>query len=416
VKKCLLALAIAVLFACPGKQGCGPGGTSGPGGEIDPNAAFESAMSWDSGAAVYEPIAEINERLGAAACEFARRCGRIDSTEPCTAPGFVSQRLATPLRLNRVRVNEASIEACVNALKASKNCNLPTPPECDEQENSFTTPTVEQGGLCSSVDQCQLDDYCAFATTPGSDTDTCELGRCAARTPIGGTTPNFGSCTRDAYLNRQNVCTARVARNQACDQSAAPLGEQLCLEPSDFCDNGFCRPFFAWGDGANGEVCNSDLVSCGFGLQCIRNVCVGPGGLGTACGAPEDAVCRTGLYCDRGTKRCAKKRNQGEACTDEFECLAGLHCGTSGVAGDVASCRALSRGGEPCLFFAASPALPPLGQCAEVARCWQGICRAIRSLDEPCAIIYTPNYATTCDFGLVCDPQSLRCVPKVCEP
>ncbi|MGV3621232.1 MAG: hypothetical protein ACO1OB_10465 [Archangium sp.] len=149
-----------------------------------------------------------------------------------------------------------------------------------------------------------------------------------------------------------------------------PLGEP-CFDGFDECLDGVCRgnacPRTCQPRAIEGEVCTND-DECRAGLSCRRGV-VSPA---TVCSAPG---------------------NVGTACFADVDCAIGLACSEQ-------QCKPLPAAGSKCLDY----------RCLDTAYCETdstgGLCTARKSLGASCS-------GQQCAASLVCDPTSGTCVQKL---
>ena len=227
--------------------------------------------------------------------------------------------------------------------------------------------------------------------------------------------------------------SGRVSAGDGCTEHEACVGAMYC-ETQAQCP-GQCAPRVALG-----QAC-STTAACETGLTCVRGECVGPAGLGQACGG-QGPPCDEGLYCDGengGAGRCQTLNVQlggqgaqcaipnGPFCQDGLACIvqvsglsarftcqprvgegercapglpdhcqAGLFCNGTDIDGfppDIEGrCRILPGEGQRC------GDAPAFKVCATGLVCDQGNCQSRGRLGDPCGQNET-CYSGRCSAG-----------------
>jgi len=111
------------------------------------------------------------------------------------------------------------------------------------------------------------------------------------------------SCVFDTTTASGDTCHAQLAPNAPC-QLALP---EQC--PS-------------------GQYCD---ITSATGVKPLTGQCTNMHGLGESCSASAVYTgCQPGQYCDSASALCAASKHQGEACSQNRDCLSN-HCGSNGT-------------------------------------------------------------------------------------
>jgi hypothetical protein len=268
-------------------------------------------------------------------------------------------------------------------------------------------PTAEEACAHFSEIFCDALDTCAtfFVQVWYGDDSTCRARTklsCMSDQSLSGinrTPQNIVTCADAA---KTATCDDLLAGNlpAACDPVPGPTvngrgcGSSLqcmsghCEKGSESC--GTCAPR----QPANGN-CTVD-EGCIKGLVCANQKCVFPRDLGNDC--DPNNPCRSTLYCDKSTRKCAMPVGAGAACgSDGNACdlLQGVACS---VTGNPQTCQTVgvAKAGQPCGIVSGTPTL-----CVELNLC-SGVCPA------PAAD------GTTCTDAIHCVPPA-TCVSGLCR-
>jgi hypothetical protein len=203
--------------------------------------------------------------------------------------------------------------------------------------------------LCNGVAPCCRDASIAY------DSETCLLN---ARAGFGAFVAAHSSSAYRYDAAQAAVCVSAVERvlaacedfdddttGVACEHSVfrgtLPVGSP-CEDSDECADYGVCKsgncaksPEFTLLHGKAGDDCTGACWTGGCqlfsveqnpatvcyeadGLYCPAGKCVALGALGTAC--TDNAACGHANYCDVETSVCTARKNDGEACTEYYEC------------------------------------------------------------------------------------------------
>jgi hypothetical protein len=152
---------------------------------------------------------------------------------------------------------------------------------------------------------------------------------CVARIDVGATCGTSGAgCRTGAYCDgRANVCTAYHALGEKChfDDGGGSSHEELCARGLACGASGNCET-----GKAAGETCDFVFDDCALGLYCpfTGQTCQPTLAVGASCPSDRDA-CGTGAACiskNGAPSTCVKLAANGEACTTDLDCGAGLRC------------------------------------------------------------------------------------------
>jgi hypothetical protein len=204
---------------------------------------------------------------------------------------------------------------------------------CEQAPETRTCGTPDAAGaMCMSDDTCatglDCDSGTHECTAPPGEGAACPDHHCAA-----GLTCDDGTTT----------CVALPGVGEACAN-----GDRFCAEGLGCRDSDrTCQA-----SAAEGEACltNPPDYLCGPGLGCSftdhGSICVAQGGVGTPC-TDSARECTADTYCDGATQTCAARLDDGAACRQGNECLAGHDCRR--IHGEY-RCAPMPAAGEPCEF------------------------------------------------------------------
>jgi hypothetical protein len=272
-------------------------------------------------------------------------CAPLPSSGAC-APG---DRCADGFYCNMGAVPEPVCEAvpgpgdpCGNGHLCDAGSVCATPQRC--------LPGPGLGGPCNPMyPECGAGFWCP--STP-VDPNT-SLGQCAALNGADGPCewPQWTDycssgaavgCNDQTYCS-QGACAARLANDEPCVPTVAPMMPESCLLGSYCAGAGICQPF-----GGQGSACLPSS-GCGEGYYCstmvtqndVMGICqplLGPGEQCTLAGV-ESNPCQAGLWCSYDGGTCESKLPAGSPCVYPDECISGdCSTGVCGMSGsDVCS-------------------------------------------------------------------------------
>lgn len=232
--------------------------------------------------------------------------------------------------------------------------------------------------LCGQIDTCSP---FLMSVTYG-DRATCE-SRVAARCddPPALDSANIGGTEIDAC--------AVIYEGRTCDQLFDPAPSE-CRVPGDKDDGATC---------ATAAECKSNVCDASGEGSC--GTCATPLAEGAACGS-NTVQCDFGLYCNDNTGKCDKPAGNGEACTVEKFCAAGLSC-NSGICGAPLGEGADCANGEVCDFANGLICLVLSSTCAKLG---------VSKLGEACGLNMDTGEVTTCEADARCDSATDTCIAR----
>lgn len=238
----------------------------------------------------------------------------------------------------------------------------------------------------SEAERC-VADYAAAVSGCADPFDTPFSPACARMfqdsAPVGG---------RCAALNTGASCGALSG---VCleDRTCAPLPSegQPCLlgrcANDLFCNAGVCGSERGTPERAEGEACSLNQ-ECQAGLACTDGLCAPAPAIGAAC--TESPQCGRDATCLLSSARiCAPLAELDEPCFSG-ECAPGLACE---IVNDLPICRPEVPQGEPCT---------PFQTCEAGSVCNAGTCAPLPGRDEVCLF-------GQCGSGLLCNAATQRC-------
>jgi hypothetical protein len=353
----------------------------------------------------------------------ALRCGAYPSgTTEEMVRAQVSTRICdyTPheLRHGSMRVKRESMETCLRAL-ATDSCELPL---------GICYATLE--GVVPRGGPCHVEVNESHECAPGLHCDLSKScpGECVDYVPVGSSAP--GPCEWGVADRIDGVCTARLAEGADCTPGQAPdCGLFLECIPA----TRKCAPMrtVAIGAPCRGEeyvkcpihaTCGSSGVceprddvgapcdnGCVWGASCIysTNRCALPRPEGGECsdftGCDQSAFA---MQCKRETQAatgtCVRYRARGEACSETFDCAAGLSC--ISTAGAQAICTDRRPDGGECL---ANHDCLETSYCEKTGAAARGACRRLKLAGEACNSVFECS-------TMSCDAETCACsTPRV---
>ncbi len=205
-------------------------------------------------------------------------------TSECT------RMLSAALAAKALALSEASVDRCLGALaKTYEGCDWvgPFPPETPAECHGLFEGKLPKGTRCRSSLECEGELRChgIGPTTTGK----CGEGKPDGES-CGGSTDPLAGYTRQSRLD----VTHRECKSQCI--------QHRCGVPK-----------------ADGTPCSTS-AECKPGSQCLAKKCTvsPPAKLGAPC---PGGVCEGTAECILG--KCAQRKAAGEACTADFECIAG---------------------------------------------------------------------------------------------
>jgi len=426
----LVVLVVTGLAACGGRsdhsQRASGSGSGGEGGLAASVGSFGEA-----GEARLFP--GLCDRYRDALCDFYLTCvgeplGDLDHCR-ATLDCYGVSELRRAVALGHVTVDEAALDACLDAAKANP-CFLRQPRlllngEYDVIEflaacPGVVTPRQNLGDSCSGDGECEKRLEC--------DTSTTCPGVCQLRDEVG--TPceiEQRQCSGLVGFCLGGVCRVPQPAGQSCGDDLdcerdLLCGEGTCVEPPshpglggtcilDFegakpavlCGPGlFCSAETSGVPGVcralqkKGEPC--DPGGCEPGLGCMAlgggpQLCYGTAGLGELCNGGAPNACEPGLTCqitsqDPFTWTCVPRFGLGDWCTSMDECADGLVC--------VNHCVPAAFPGDAC---------DVLSDACQASRCEAGVCVAPGPIGAPCANA-SKCVTASCQNGVCVDDSS----------
>jgi hypothetical protein len=177
-------------------------------------------------------------------------------------------------------------------------------------------PRKAAGETCASAAECQADLFCAVT---GSGTSlTCTAG------PAGQPCAYDAPCPDGFYCSTSDICTPLRTLGQDCNGSFEPCLPELYCDVIDGCQT----------PPGLGEVCDYN-TPCGPGAYCDTSgsspyACVARAALGAQCSTSTSygVQCLEQYRCDYdmtlGQDVCMEKRGLGESCSGNAECASGV--------------------------------------------------------------------------------------------
>jgi hypothetical protein len=276
-------------------------------------------------------------------------------------------------------------------------------------------PTAEQACTHFSEIFCDALNTCAplFVQVWYVDGPTCRARTklsCMADQSVAGINRTPGQIVACADAAKTATCEDLVADRlpAACDPVPGPTingggcGASLqcmsghCEKGSNSC--GTCAPRQA----ANG-ACTID-AGCIKGLVCAAQKCVVPRELGNDCDPSNP--CRSSLYCDKNTRKCATRVGAGSPCgSDGNACdiLQSVACGPP-VSAPTCQPVGVAKGGQPCGLVNNT-----LTVCVLLNMCSTGVCPAPAADGTACSDAIRCLPPASCVNGLCRLPSAANC-------
>ena len=306
-------------------------------------------------------LEDLGQPVAEAQCELFSRCfgAAYDlflAGEDCqtrTEAAFEDQLsiLQAAVDSGNATYDGTKAQACIDSI-ANQSCSagVAQTPECE----AVVIGSVEEGGDCTTSEECSGDAYCAHDfTCPGT---------CTAEGAAGASCEFDEQCADELICSEAGSCVKPAGLGEDCQGDSAPdCGFGLfCLGEDEEGNPGTCRDVDEAFSAQEGASCGFDTTLCASGLSCVVDsvdmtgavfVCAAKVASGATCkvGIPEQ--CPTGEYCDADV-------NMGQ-----FE----------------GTCMALAGNGEACTVSAFSE-----GACGPNLRCDGGTCRPLQQLGESC--------------------------------
>jgi len=285
---------------------------------------------------------------------------------------------------------ECWVDVCEPGLHCRGTCTRPGPLGASCYGDQYCEPPLQcVDGSCGELDpqgsSCYLTSvYCAQGLEC-SEASTCEP-------PTTSPCTDDSECGNFAYCAVPRACYEPRGAGAPCSQDAHCLPGHACAS-----DSSRCVPL-----PGEGETC-ADLYHCGPGLGCNEpgGVCVPPPGEGEPCAYRDfdPVLCAEGLGCvvDTDTFVCGAMPVEGEPCTWDFRCAAGLACDYSVQQGGI--CIVPRAAGESCEY---NEACAPDHHCGPDGQCTPDV-----ATGEPCKYGWCREGDTCADSGF----QRFRCRP-----
>jgi hypothetical protein len=283
-----------------------------------------------------------------------------------------------------------------------------------------TLAACNDGTLCTSRDQCQVDAGCAGSPVNCDDGNPCTSNQCAPST--GCTYPNIpGSCDDGNSCTSNDVCT-----NGVCQ------GVGVVCPVNNPCQSGTCSSDggCTYANVNDGTSCN-DGNACTVTDQCRSGVC-----LGTALNCNDGNLCTTDS-CNSATG-CVNAVDTSRTCSTGNQCQLNEQCLSDGRCGG-GSTRSCDDGNvctgdscspqSGCVFSNADGiSCDDKNSCTGTDRCQAGVCSGVivscndgnvctnDSCDPATGCVHTNAPAgTPCTDSNVCTTGD-RCMSGICVP
>ena len=308
--------------------------------------------------------------------------------------------------------------ACVNGACApmagtGEPCDAAACRGLDLCIDGVCTPLPAEGEACSDMRPCGPRLRCqgavcvAEAATCDTDPTVCGNGStCLSRTRAVCMSGAAGSpCMWDGECSKQTYCAAGVCAALPGDGDPCAL-DVRCL-PGLGCDPATTVCGALPGEGETCAWIFGGQVGCAGALGCVAATCAVMPAEGDPC--TDDQRCGAGLGCD-DTFTCVPAHAAGEPCLDHRVCAAGLFCDAV-----KSVCAPFVAKGEPCYD---SVGCGPSGSCVPGASDGQWVCGAIPAAGDACyqnCPLTNPS-CHDCVEGLVCGMETTPgpCASQVC--
>ncbi|MCO4762839.1 MAG: hypothetical protein KC502_15095 [Myxococcales bacterium] len=292
--------------------------------------------------------------------EVAASCGAlvIDDAavgQPCAASGLACAAGTARCRSAGGKTPMCTAFAALGADCAAAHCKPPLRCVTDKSGKKRCADQGKEGAACGQSGDCAVGLACSATKTcaPGTGGGTactgpgtcaagfaCDdtQGKCVPQVKLGAACLAHRHCLPGLVcggLGLKGACVSQQAIGAACQQDSDCAASLHCSLASQT-----CVP-----KASAGETCLG-AESCGPLLYCdvTSKQCMTLPGEGAAC-AFNVKTCQPGLTCYQPSKKdrtCVKLRNEGQACSQQNNCKAGLGC-QKGL------CVPLPANGKTCL-------------------------------------------------------------------
>ena len=333
-----------------------------------------------------------------AVCTKNGMCG----TNVCTATGTGSQ----------CTKKVAGAVCSANAECASNSC---VTGECQCSSKCPFSSKCAQG--CTLPATCinlpsQFPDYCGEKKAIGGDcrganeclSGTCGNGRCTLKTP-GAACKSSSECASSSCYDGVCECSTLCVYNPTSCAKGCSLGNTCITLPAPF-------PDYCGKKRANGEICRganeclsgtctngrctlkTPAAACKSSSECASNRCVA-GVCECSSSCPNDSVscaqvCLSPSTCialpDPSADYCGQKKENGEACRGENECLSGSSC-IRGICGKTVGGTCV--GDIDCISGSCYTSV--CDECAESCDYDPVLCQQGCSLPKTCIFVDAPS-------------------------
>jgi hypothetical protein len=242
---------------------------------------------------------------------------------------FISATMSQYANNPNVVYDEAAAGTCIDAYRTvlSACTNRDLSKQLNTACDNIFRGTVPLGGSCGTTTEC---------AKPATGGVSCTTAVCTV-------TPSYSSPTSEPHAVAGQACTetcsATGASGSICGGYSAPDGgaaaycwtnDGLACSSAKICE---AAP-------GVGQTC-IDMSYCATDAYCLNGKCVASQATGPC---PSGRECLSTSYCDYTTKQCTPLKQNGEACNQGSECLAGQceqdHCRNWSVA-TLSSCAGL---------------------------------------------------------------------------
>lgn len=287
---------------------------------------------------------------------------------------------------------------------------------CDPQTGSCSNPLKPDGASCNDALTCSTGDACLAGKCRGAtlicnDGVACTVDSCSEQ--LGGCTTNSAACAcaTSADCDDKNPCNGTETCNLQTRQ-CQPGTALDCRSLDDACNSGVCSP----ATGKCGAAPKQDGTSCSDGNACTQQdscragVCQGNSPV--TCAASDQ--CHDAGLCNAADGKCSNPIkvngaacNDGSACTQKDVCQSGVCLGGSPVvcaASD--ACHAVGVC-SPASGTCSNPAKANGSTCDDGSRCTQtdtcqgGVCLGGSRV--------TCSASDQCHVAGNCDPSTGNC-------
>lgn len=282
-------------------------------------------------------------------CTYLARCGEtvglhLASQSSCAttlAPEFLESDEVAKVAKGTMKFNADKAASCLASVQTADCAALRSeegPAGCDEVFSG----TVANGSACSSDDECEngrcdyddtkqclvckpfiaLGEACemGWGCVKGA---TCSEGKCVAKgsVAIGKSCSGSQDCASGAFCawgdRGGGVCTAKAAKDGACDDSEGCQAGLVCSEAQGGQGGGTCQA-----RKAEGEACSQPDQPFEGTSECVSGVC--------------------GLVSPSAPPKCLPWKKMGESCESHWQCgLVDAYC-------NAGKCAPLPGSGAAC--------------------------------------------------------------------